>query len=129
MPVPTLSCRCPCVTLRGIRQTGQQRGNHVRQFIFAATIAILGSSAAFAADHAVQITGFKFSPASLSVAAGDTITFTNMDGAPHTATANDGSFDTGRLNKGQSATVTVEAGNHDYKCNFHPSMKGTVSAE
>lgn len=71
----------------------------------------------------------SFSPASLSVAPGDTVTFTNMDGAPHTATADDGSFDTGRLNKGQSATVTVEAGEHTYKCVFHPSMKGSVSAE
>lgn len=100
----------------------------VRQFSIAAIFAILCSSA-FAADHAVEIKGMKFSPAALTVAAGDTITFTNMDGAPHTATAGDGSFDTGRLSKGQSATVTVEAGNHDYKCAIHPSMKGTVAAE
>ena len=65
----------------------------------------------------------------LTVAAGDTVTFTNEDSAPHTATAGDGSFDTGRLNKGASATVTIAgAGNHAYKCNFHASMKGTISA-
>ena len=59
----------------------------------------------------------------------DTITFTNEDGAPHTATADDGAFDTGRLTKGQSATVTVSAsGDHAYKCLVHPSMKGTVTA-
>src|SRR5690349_18138327 len=78
---------------------------------------------AVAAGHAVSIKGMKFNPATLDVAVGDTITFTNEDGAPHTATANDGAFDTGRLSKGQSATVTVSAaGAHAYKCLVHPMM-------
>lgn len=90
---------------------------------------LASSSAAFAADHAVKIVGFKFEPASLTIAAGDTITFTNEDNAPHTATADDGAFDTGRLGKGESATVTVTAaGEHPYICQIHPMMKGTVTA-
>ncbi len=96
------------------------------------TLAALAFSAAgaFAADHAVEIKGFKFSPASLEVAVGDTVTFTNADSAPHTGTALDGSFDTGTLSGGQSATVTISgAGDIDYKCNIHPSMKGTISAK
>jgi len=85
---------------------------------------------AFAADHAVEIKGMKFNPASLDVAVGDTVTFTNADGAPHTGTALDGSFDTGRLTKGQSGTVTISAaGTHDYKCAIHTSMKGSVTAK
>ena len=84
---------------------------------------------ALAAGHAVSIKGMKFNPPALTVASGDTITFTNDDGMPHTATAGDGAFDTGRLNKGESATVTVSAtGEHAYKCLVHPSMKGTVTA-
>ncbi len=82
-----------------------------------------------ATDHAVAIQGMKFNPADLTVAVGDTVTFTNMDGAPHTGTAKDGSFDTGRLSKGQSATVTIAAaGDHDYVCAVHPSMKGVIRA-
>lgn len=94
------------------------------------TAALLFSALpAIAADHAVEIRGMKFVPAALEVAAGDTITFTNADAAPHTATAGDGAFDTGRLNKGQSATVTVAAsGDHAYVCKIHPMMKGTVTA-
>lgn len=85
-------------------------------------------SSAMAADHQVTIKSFKFSPAEISVAAGDTITFVNEDGAPHTGTALDGSFDTGRLNKGESGTVTLaNAGTVEFKCNFHPNMKGTVT--
>jgi len=86
-------------------------------------------SPVFAAEHAVSIKGMKFDPPALEVAVGDTITFTNEDGAPHTATADDGAFDTGRLNRGESATVTIEAaGEHAYNCLVHPSMKGTVTA-
>jgi plastocyanin len=83
-----------------------------------------------AAEHIVNIKGMKFSPAELSVATGDTITFVNQDTAPHTASATDGAFDTGRLSKGESATVTVaEGGTHNYICKVHPSMKGVVTAD
>lgn len=90
----------------------------------------LGALPADAAGHTVTIAGHKFSPAKLTVAAGDTITFVNNDNAPHTATAKDGAFDTGRLSTGESATVTVgAAGAHAYICKIHPSMKGTVTAK
>jgi plastocyanin len=96
----------------------------------AAAFSLFIAGSAFAADHAVSISGMKFSPANLEVAAGDTVTFTNEDSAPHTATANDGSFDTGRLSKGQSATVTIAAaGTFDYICKIHPSMKGQIVAK
>ena len=99
------------------------------RILLVAALAVLVQPA-FAADHAVEIKGMKFNPAVLEVAAGDTVTFTNADAAPHTATANDGAFDTGRLAKGQSATVTIAAaGTHGYKCAIHTMMKGTVTAK
>ncbi|WP_223475788.1 cupredoxin domain-containing protein [Oricola indica] len=105
--------------------------NRIASFAVAlACLAMLPAGAALAADHTVTISGFAFQPAAITVAAGDTITFVNEDGAPHTATAGDGSFDTGRLNKGDSASVTVaSAGAIDYTCNFHSSMKGTVTVQ
>lgn len=85
---------------------------------------------AYAAGHTVQIKGMKFSPAKVQVAVGDTITFTNADSIRHTATARDGSFDTGRLATGGSATVKITvAGKHDFRCMIHPSMKGTITAK
>ncbi|WP_370251651.1 cupredoxin domain-containing protein [Nioella sp.] len=82
-----------------------------------------------AATHSVTIEGFAFSPADLTVAVGDTITFTNMDGAPHTATADDGSFDTGRLNRSQSGEITITAaGSFPSKCACRPNMRGTIPA-
>lgn len=81
-----------------------------------------------AATHAITIEGFTFSPADLTAAVGDTITVTNNDGAPHTLTADDGSFDTGRLNRGESAEIMLSAaGTFPYKCAFHPNMRGTIT--
>lgn len=82
------------------------------------------------ADHVVEIKGMAFSPKNITVKAGDTIQFINMDTAPHTATAKDGSFETGRLKKGESAMVKISsAGDLSYFCKIHPSMKGSVSAK
>ena len=94
----------------------------------AATVAV--ALPAFAAtDHAVAIQGMKFNPADLRVTAGDTVTFTNMDSAPHTGSAKDASFDTGRLAKGQSATVKIAAaGEIPFFCKVHPNMKGMIHA-
>ena len=84
---------------------------------------------ALAASHTVIIKGMKFSPKNLRVAVGDRITFVNQDSVSHTATASDGAFDTGRVRGGQSKRVTVRvAGRHSYFCQFHPSMKGSVTA-
>jgi plastocyanin len=83
---------------------------------------------AAAASTGVTIKDFKFAPASTSVHVGDTITWTNQDVAPHTATASDGSFDTGSLSQGKSGSHTfTKAGSFPYICSIHPSMKGTVT--
>lgn len=102
---------------------------HALTGLAALPIALGLAQPARAATHNVTIQGFAFSPASLTVAKGDTVVFTNQDGAPHTATASDGTFDTGRLNRGQSAEVTISsAGTFAYVCAFHGGMKGTITA-
>lgn len=83
-----------------------------------------------AADHVVEIKGMAFSPKNITVKSGETIKFINMDSAPHTASAKDGSFGTGRLKKGESAMVEIStAGDINYFCKVHPSMKGSVTAK
>ncbi len=95
----------------------------------AAIAALPAIPAQAATDHAIAIKGMKFDPAELSVAVGDTVTFTNMDRAPHTGSAKDGSFETGKLAKDQSASVTIAAaGEFAYFCKIHPSMKGVIHA-
>jgi hypothetical protein len=81
-----------------------------------------------AADPAVSIVDFNFAPSSTTVHVGDTVTWTNNGQAPHTATAKDGSFDTGTLQKGGTGSHTFStAGSFAYYCSIHPFMKGTVT--
>jgi plastocyanin len=84
-------------------------------------------SAALAADHAIDIAGFAFSPQSITVAVGDTVTWTNADVQGHTATADDASFDTGTIGGGTSKTVTFStAGTFAYHCRIHPAMTAAI---
>ncbi|MFL5775941.1 MAG: cupredoxin family copper-binding protein [Chloroflexota bacterium] len=93
-------------------------------------LAAIGSGVALAADHAVAISGFSFSPHDISVAVGDTVTWTNSDAQAHTATADDGSFDTGTLGNNASGSATFsKAGSFPYHCSIHSSMTGTVTVQ
>jgi plastocyanin len=89
-------------------------------------VASTGSDAA-ANEVAVDIKDFAFSPDPLEITVGTTVTWTNQDSAPHTATGEGGSFTTGRLDQGQSGSFTFDtAGEFPYFCEFHSNMKGTV---
>lgn len=102
-----------------------------RQFALGATLAPTSLSAHngefHGTLHEVAIEGFQFVPAELTIAAGDRIRFTNHDVAPHTATATDQSWDTGRLGRGDSAEVDIMDGMvTTYFCRFHPKMVGAL---
>ena len=76
----------------------------------------------------VHIADFKFKPAQLTVQTGDAVTFINDDGAAHTATAADRSFDSGNLDQGQKWTyVFKKPGTYAYICAYHTFMKGTIT--
>ena len=82
-----------------------------------------------AATHELTIKGMAFSPKVLAVAVGDTVMVTNLDSAPHTATADGGAFDTPKLKKGESAEITITAaGSFPYHCAVHSGMKGEITA-
>ena len=78
-------------------------------------------------EHIVEITGFEFKPANLKVRAGDTVTWINRDIAPHTATAENESWDTGQIDRGQQNSVVIDRNTSQaYFCRFHPAMKGRL---
>ena len=86
-----------------------------------------GQKAHAAADPSASIVDFSFSPSTITIHVGDTITWTNVGHQPHTATANDHSFDTGILKPGQSGSHTFTTpGTYTYFCIVHPYMHGTV---
>jgi LPXTG-motif cell wall-anchored protein len=87
----------------------------------------IAASSHSARDPGVTIADFSFSPGSITVHVGDTVQWVNNGPSAHTATANNGSFDTGVLQKGQSASVTFHLpGTFAYHCSIHPFMHGTV---
>lgn len=80
-----------------------------------------------AGPDAVDIDGFAFAPATLTVPVGSTVTWTNEDDDPHTVVADGGAFRSQALTKGGVYSFTFPvAGTFDYDCSIHPFMRGTV---
>lgn len=82
---------------------------------------------AFAAS--VSQIDFQFVPSTVTINVGDSVTWTNNANDAHTATADDGSFDSGTMNPGATFTETFNTpGTIAYHCTFHQSlgMVGTI---
>jgi plastocyanin len=76
----------------------------------------------------VEMRDYEFFPAKLTVDAGSEITWTNRDSVPHNAVADGGAFDTGRIDKDESASATLdEPGVFRYVCTYHSGMEATVT--
>ncbi len=83
---------------------------------------------AASSSGAVTIKDYSFNPKSLTVHVGDTVVWTNQGPSGHSATAYDGSFDTGVLNKGSSGSFKFDkAGTFRYHCTPHPFMKASIT--
>lgn len=78
-------------------------------------------------NNAIDITGMSF-PASVTVAKGSTVKWTNSDAMAHTVTSDDGTtFNSGTVAAGASYSYQANtAGTFPYHCNFHSGMKGTL---
>ncbi|MBI3626628.1 cupredoxin domain-containing protein [Candidatus Uhrbacteria bacterium] len=85
----------------------------------------------------VEIKNFQFNPSNLKIKAGDTVIWTNADGAPHQIDSNPHPIHTDHpelngsmMSTGQTFTVTLKnAGTYNYHCHLHPSMQGSVTVE
>ena len=83
--------------------------------------------AAPVAGDAIAIDNFAFVPATLTVKAGGTVTWTNHDEDPHTVVAGGGAFRSPAMSAGGTYSYTFAApGTFDYVCSIHPFMHGTV---
>jgi plastocyanin len=85
-----------------------------------------------AATVTVGIENLAFAPGSVTVAVGTTVTWVNQETAaskiPHTATSDNGTWNSGLLNPGASFAFTfTKAGTFTYRCDVHPSMHGTIT--
>lgn len=77
--------------------------------------------------NVVSIANFSFSAATTTINNNTTVTWTNNDSSPHTVTADDNSFTSSTLAKGDMYAHTfTTTGTVTYHCNIHTTMKGSV---
>jgi plastocyanin len=75
----------------------------------------------------ISIHEFMFSPTSLTVTAGTTVHWKNLDPEPHTIRAVDATFKSDALDQDDSFNFTFDKpGTYRYVCSIHPQMVGTI---
>lgn len=86
-----------------------------------------GAGSSAAAKHTARFGFDAFRPQRLDILTGESVTWINASVRAHTATADDDSFDSGRVSPSQSYTHRfVSSGERPYHCRLHPSMRGVV---
>jgi plastocyanin len=85
-----------------------------------ATVAKVGSPQ-------IRIENYQFTPATLTVPVGTTVTWTNDDGTIHTVTSATKEFTSAGLDDGAAFSYTfTNPGTYTYYCKLHPRMTGTI---
>lgn len=80
--------------------------------------------------HNIDISNFAFSPSTLTISVGDTVTWTNKDAVGHTIFSYSNTFKSDTLSQGQTYSHTfTAAGTFEYHCSLHPSMTGTITVQ
>lgn len=101
----------------------------IASVLFVCGFVLLAGAGIAQAATTVATEDFVFDPKSISIDPGEEITFDNTGNVAHTATADNGSFDTGNLDSGQSEAITIKAeGTYPYYCKYHGSPGGTGMA-
>jgi quinohemoprotein ethanol dehydrogenase len=81
-------------------------------------------------DGTIDTQDYQFNPVRIQIPVGTTLTWQNSGAVLHTATAQDGSWNTGDIAAGQSASVTFDkAGTWLYNCTPHPWMLGEITVQ
>ncbi|MGF6778491.1 plastocyanin [Paraburkholderia sp. GAS334] len=90
-----------------------------------------GFTVAHAQDsNAVVIKNFMFSPMSITVKAGSTVTWKNLDGEPHTVVNDAGLFRSAALDQNDSFQFKFDkAGVYKVFCGIHPNMRETITVQ
>jgi plastocyanin len=102
------------------------RASATALFVVFAIAAPVAPSAAETANMIVM-KNFDFTPMTLTVKAGTTVTWKNADGEPHTVTSDTGLFRSGGLDQDDTFSFKFDKpGTYKYVCSIHPKMVGTV---
>ena len=101
---------------------------------FCVSAAVFGAelpdSTTVAGHDVVVVKNFSFSPATLHIRAGTTVTWKNTDEEPHTVVSDSGTFRSSALDEGDNFQVTFDRpGTYRFFCSVHPHMTGTIIVE
>jgi len=111
----------------GMNRWAASRRAILRRLAALVLLPLARHAAAQEASATVEMTKLAFVPAKIEIKAGGSVIIVNHDLVPHTATADDGSFDTGTLGRDeQKEVVFPAAGEFTYVCRFHRHMTGVV---
>jgi len=89
--------------------------------------AAVAAPVADGANKNVTVDNFKFSPATVSIKRGDSVTWRfRRDAAPHNARGSGGIKSKARITTGTYKKTFRKRGSFRYICTIHPNMKGTV---
>lgn len=95
----------------------------------ALSLAASGTAPATPATHEIVIEGMRYTPATLTVKAGDRVTWINRDLVAHSATAR-GAFDSGPIAPARSWSIArLKAGHYVVACTLHPTMTSALIVE
>ncbi len=98
----------------------------MRLSVLVSFIALCGASAA-EPGSSITMKNFMFSPVPLTVSAGSTVTWTNLDDEPHTAVSDTGLFRSGAMDTNESFSFKFDKpGTYHFTCSIHPRMVGTI---
>jgi len=93
-------------------------------------IALAVTTPALAADLEVKIENFTFNPQKITVKAGTTVNWTNVDDIPHTVEATTKAFKSKALDKSDKFSfMFTTPGSYEYFCSLHPHMKASIVVE
>jgi plastocyanin len=91
---------------------------------------VLAAAAQTPEANLITIKDFKFSPASLTIKAGSTVTWKNLDGEPHVVVSDTGLFRSGALDQNDVYQYKfTEPGVYKIFCTIHPYMRATITVQ
>lgn len=98
--------------------------------IAAMLLGALCAAPAAAGTANVVMKNFDFSPMAITISAGTTVTWKNLDGEPHTVVSADGLFRSGALDENDTYSFRFDKpGVYKYVCSIHPKMMATVKVK
>ena len=90
----------------------------------------LAAQPSLAADAMIVMKNFDFSPMDVTVTAGSTVTWKNMDGEPHTVASADGLFRSPALDENDTYSFKFDKpGVYKYICSIHPKMRAAITVK